>query len=143
MVAGLFRNKQDPTPEPFPPGSRIYLPDTPDRTAQASTIEAIVRPAPNSEDDDKYILHLDSGPAIKLDFPTLYSLVNPEIPSDSDITTATKSSVPYWISDGQKVTMDHNGEFHKGFVVLQDNGTYRFSVRRFCCGCNVGVGRCF
>ena len=129
MVAGLFRNKQDPSPEPFPPGTLIALPETTDFPAQKATVEAIVCPESKSNSEDNYVLCLDSGSAQEFYFPSLHEIVHPKSTSTDQTEAKKKSTLPYWIADGNKVTMDHNREYHKGFIIRQDNGTYRFSVR--------------
>ena len=137
MVAGLLRNSNNPSPEPFPPGTRITLPEDEGTPTQKGTIEAIICTDDSPSDDkaptdadDIYVLRLDSGTAIELDFSKLYDIVNPpDLTSSADSVNAS-SSVPYWIGDGAKVTMDHNGEYQKGFIFRLPTGTYRFSVRR-------------
>ena len=39
-------------------------------------------------------------------------------------------SLPAWLQHGSKVTYNHEGEFHKGFIMILADGTARFSCRR-------------
>ena len=43
MVTGFLRNKSDPNPEPFPPGTRIIVPASDETPEQKGTIKATVR----------------------------------------------------------------------------------------------------
>ena len=38
--------------------------------------------------------------------------------------------LPSWLQHGSKVTMDKDGEFHKGFPMTARDGSARFSCRR-------------
>ena len=74
---------------------RISLPETPEFAAQKATVEAIVRPEPESDSDDTYVLRLDSGSAKEFDFPSLHGIVHPEITSADHTSAEQNSSLPY------------------------------------------------
>ena len=53
---------------------------------------------------------------------TTQSVPNPSLP--------LIDSLPVWLQHGCKVTYDHEGEFHKGFIMILTDGTACFSCRR-------------
>ena len=74
-------------------------------------------------DDSTFIKTLTEMDTI-VDYPINKTRVDPN-PSLPVI-----ESLPAWLQHGFKVTYDHAGEFHKGFIMIGRDGTARFSCWR-------------
>ena len=140
MVSGLLRKKSDPSPEPFPTGTRITAPTSDETPDHKGTIEAIVcanditsfipSSASTLNVKDTYVLRLESGPAIEFNYAKLYNIFHPPDLQSFSISDVSTSAVPFWIVDGAEVTMDLNGEYQKEFISKPPNSTYQLSIRR-------------
>jgi hypothetical protein len=59
-------------------------------------------------------------------------LINPDMPhppTTSDLTHPF-DGLPYFLSNGSKVTLDQNGAFHKGFIHHSPDTGFQFVVKR-------------
>ena len=92
-----------------------------------------IRDAAGDTVPGQYLLQLHDGTTITK------SLVEMDEIADSPANTpsvapnpslATVDSLPAWLQHNAKVTFDHAGEFHKGFIMIGRDGTARFSCRR-------------
>jgi hypothetical protein len=129
LTCGLLRHKTDPTPEPFPPGTRVSIHQN-DKIVKG-TISNVPLPffstanTASLEGDEStdgqsttYVIQLDDGTTIECDFSTLA----PQIPSSSlpsdQVSSSTPAdpfdSMPYILKRNSKITFDHQGAFHKG-----------------------------
>jgi hypothetical protein len=127
FVCGPLLNDSDPVPEPFPPGTRVNLFVNDEKVR--GTIQNIPLPFAhvgtasnmvNSDDDitspkNTYTVLLDNGTTTEVFFEDLINPDTPQQPSASDVANAF-DGLPYFLSNGSKVTLDHNGAFHKGFI---------------------------
>jgi hypothetical protein len=88
----------------------------------------------SSEEDPEspkntYTVLLDDGTTTEILFE---DLVNPMV-SPSEAPTSTPNpfdGLPYFLSNGSKVTLDHNGAFHKGFMHYSPDAGFQFVVKR-------------
>ena len=81
---------------------------------------------------NQYLLQHNAGSTINktrvemdelIDFPINNTrlVANPSLPHIA--------SLPAWLQHGSSVTYNHEGEFHKGFIVILADGTAHFSCR--------------
>ena len=146
LTCGLLRNRTDPVPEPFPPGTRVSL--TIDGKvvqgtinniplSSVSGIESVVTPPitmPDPEDlPAMYTVLLDDGTTKDLTYEDLIlddrTKSNPESSTDQAVPNPA-AGLPALFRPGSKVTMDYNGAFHKGYITLSPEGGFTFAVRR-------------
>jgi hypothetical protein len=125
MFADLYRDTHPHLPEPFSPGSRVVVtgPDT--LASNIGTVTAI--PLKNSSghsDPTTYMINLDNGTMHPSTLPHI-KMVTPPVGDDSPTAIIT---LPVFLAHGLKVTLYHNGTYHKGFLLHLATSTYRFSV---------------
>eukprot|EP00956_Cyclotella_meneghiniana_P020999 scaffold37679_cov76-Cyclotella_meneghiniana.AAC.13 len=142
LTCGLVRNRTDPTPEPFPPGTRVTL------TRNGSPLKGTVANVPlpympsivtNSTDasspDDQstqYVIQLDDGTTQEVEFSELAPLLQ-NLPSEtvsSDTSSSPFASLPYILQRNAKITIDHQGAFHKGYLDHTIEGGFQFVAKR-------------
>jgi hypothetical protein len=88
----------------------------------------------NSDDDitsspkNTYTVLLDNGTTTEVFFEDLINPDTPHQPSASDVTNAF-DGLPYFLSNGSKVTLDHNGAFQKGFIHHPPETGFQFVVK--------------
>ena len=136
LTCGLLRNKSDPTPEPFPPGMHVHvqLSDDLESPPQKGTIQNIPLPS-DADTTDKptpYTIHLDDGTIVEAQFHQL-SDPSPTVSPSNDTqsyTNARISGLPHDLQPNSKVTFDHNGAFHKGYLVCSKDHGFSFEYRR-------------
>jgi hypothetical protein len=140
FVCGPLRNRTDPVTEPFPPGTRLTI--TVDDKPVRGTVQNVPLPFPTlipssqvvSPDGDGdhpniYTILLDNGSTVERKFEDLLDPTEPSAPTASDITDPF-ACMPHFLSEGQKVTVDHNGAFHKGFIHHSPSAGYHVAVKR-------------
>eukprot|EP00804_Cyclotella_cryptica_P030273 CCRYP_019237-RA/>CCRYP_019237-RA protein AED:0.06 eAED:0.03 QI:0/0/0/1/0/0/3/0/1322 len=122
LTCGLLRHNSDPAPEPFPPGTRVTLVQNDHvikgtiANVPAPTTSPIVRTAvhPDPTTDSNfthppdissfYTVHLDDG-------TNSTQLVSPSLDTPNPFR-----SLPSWLQQDSKVTLDCRGAFHKGYL---------------------------
>lgn len=118
MFLGVLSIKASP-PEPFPLHSKVLYTDPKSNVS----IHGIIKKIPSSTStNDTYSVQLvdDSTAHIPLNnIHQLYSI----IPTSPDTATL---SLPIWLRPDSKVTLDHNGQFIKGYIRLESNNNWVF-----------------
>ena len=136
LHADLYRHSHRNVPEPYPPGTPLKIPGTDDDNDACTT--AIVSSIPIRDGDGntvpgQYLLQLHDGTTVTK------TLVEMDEIADSPANKTTVAlnpslpivdSLPAWLQHGSKVTYNHAGEFHKGFIMIGRDGAARFSCRR-------------
>ena len=135
LTCGLLRNRTDPTTEPYPPGMRVLILTTPDATPVKGTIQNVPLPSNESTLDSTttYTVLLDDGTTQDVQFHQLQdpSEKPTSLPTDPTTYTNTRiSGLPHDLQPNCKVTMDHNGAFHKGYLVHDAATGFSFEYRR-------------
>jgi transposase InsO family protein len=145
LTCGLLRHKTDPTPEPFPPGTRVSITQS-DKIIKGtisnvplpffSTANTASLDSDESTDGQSttYVVQLDDGKTIECDFSTLApQITSSSLPSDH-ISSATSAdpfdSLPYILKRNSKITLDHQGAFHKGYLDHTFEGGFVFAYKR-------------
>jgi hypothetical protein len=144
LTCGLLQHKTDPVPEPFPPGTRISI--TQDGKVLKGTISNVPLPffstaTPTSLDDTNstdgqsmttYVVQLNNGTTIECDFSTL-APQTANLHSDQLTSPASADpfdSMPYILKCNSKITIDHQGAFHKGYLDHTFEGGFVFAYKR-------------
>eukprot|EP00956_Cyclotella_meneghiniana_P038057 scaffold148302_cov51-Cyclotella_meneghiniana.AAC.2 len=141
LTCGLIRNRSDPSPEPFPPGTRVTI--TRNNAPQKGTIANVPLPyvpslvtnTPSDTPDDQstqYVVALDNGTTTEVDFTELTEQL-PHSPTDKTSSSTASSpfaSLPYILQRNAKITIDHKGAFHKGYLDHTPEGGFQFVAKR-------------
>jgi transposase InsO family protein len=125
----LVRHRSDPTPEPFPPGTRVSI--TCDDQTLKGTIANVPLPflstLPTAATNDvsitegqstTYVIQLDNGTTIECDFSELapHTLNSQSESITSSTSTDPFDTLPYILKRNSRITIDHDGAFHKGYL---------------------------
>ena len=140
LTCGFMRNRTDPVPEPFPPGTRVTITRGDSRLRgtiqrvplpESFVVSSAATPGAGAAPDDgaSYTIHLDSGETTDAAFEELVAAGRTDAPP-----TATPAdpfaSLPVILQRNAKVTLDHNGAFHKGYLQHTPDAGFAFVVRR-------------
>ena len=114
----------------------IKLPSHDEDAADYTTTIVSSIPIRDPEGDvvpNQYLLQHHDGSTITKTLVEMDELVDSPINNTHSVPNLSLplvDSLPAWLQHGCKVTYDHDGEFHKGFIMILDDGTARFSCRR-------------
>jgi hypothetical protein len=139
FVCGPLRNRTDPIAEPFPPGTRVFLSKGNDKikgTIQNVPIplspimdSTVVSSADGSSTQTTYTILLDDGTTVECQFKDLIDKVDAQ-PVATEGHTNPFAGLPAFLSDGSKVTIDHNGAFQKGFIHYSPSAGFHVAIKR-------------
>ena len=126
IFADLYRGNNPHVPEPFPPGTRVSVtPTDGSTTLMHGTVSTIpLKHDDGSTDTNTYMVILDDGSTVSTALSNLALVSAP--PTSPDLANA---SLPSFLSHGNKVSMFHNDNYHRGFILHQPDGTFRFSCK--------------
>jgi hypothetical protein len=140
FVCGPLRNRTDPVTEPFPPGTRVFV--TNNDTKLKGTIQNVPLPFshigtttfvtssdPDSDTKTTYTVLLDDGTTTEVPFEALVDPIDRSIPQGTSLANVY-DGLPAFFSEGSKVTIDHNGTFHKGFLHYSPEGGFHVQIKR-------------
>jgi hypothetical protein len=145
LHCGRYSNRTDPIPEPFPPGTRVQLlRDNVPKKGTIANIPLVTHPllntasSPISSDgastsppnESTYVVHMDDGTTLEVDFAELAPPEHQQILSPSDALPDPQQSLPVWLRHDSKVTMDARGAYHKGYIDYSPEHKFRFVVRK-------------
>jgi hypothetical protein len=79
---------------------------------------------------------MDEGMTKELPFS---NLIGPQSPNPAQVpsTVTSFAGLPTFFAQGSKVTLDHEGSHHKGFVVHSPKTSYYFGVKSILCSTKV------
>ena len=100
-------------------------------TAIVSSIP--IRTAEGDAVPDRYLLQHHDGSTVTKSLMEMDELADSPINKTRSSPTPSLpiiTRLPAWLQHDEKVTYDHNGEFHKGFIQITTDGAARFSCRR-------------
>jgi len=135
LTCGLLRYNTDPVPEPFPPGTRVTIQQE-SHPVRGTIANVPMSPSPlvqssaaDSESSSMYVIHLDNGTTIEMSYEDLVRLDSP-----SDLTQTPKAptfdGLPSFLQQDSKITLDHNGAYHRGYLHYSDQGGFAFVHRK-------------
>jgi hypothetical protein len=131
LTCGLLRNKTDPAPEPFPPGTRLTI-QVDDRPLKG-TVQNVPLPRPGnlnspeqpedpsappsadpSEPPDLYTILLDDGTTIERKYESIIATIRPTQTADPSKALPSKrvAGIPTCFQNQAKVTYDQKGAYH-------------------------------
>jgi len=137
LTSGLLRNRTDPVPEPFPPGTRVTI--GAGDSSQRGTVQNIPQLQPttvSTASDDctsnatpGYVILLDDGTTTEVSFEDLTATAASSHTADETASDPFED-LPHFLQRHSKLTMDHHGAFHKGYLQHSVQGGFVFEVRR-------------
>ena len=128
----LYRDDNPRMEELHPPGTRIERLDPSTNMLLAGTVMDI--PLHSSPDGSTmYQVLFDNGTSASIPLGDMASLIpSPPVLGDAPSTSSSdndSSLLPPFLQVGSRITFEHNGEYHKGFLMRNTSGTYRFSFK--------------
>ena len=76
-----------------------------------------------------YVIHLDNGTTIELSYEDLVTRDSPSDPANAP-SVPTFDGLPAFLQQDSKITLDHNGAFHRGYLHYSDQGGFAFVHRK-------------
>jgi hypothetical protein len=76
-----------------------------------------------------YTILLDDGTTVECKFEDLIDKVDAQ-PAATEGHANAFAGLPAFLSEGSKVTTDHNGAFHKGFIHHSPSAGYHVAIKR-------------
>jgi hypothetical protein len=128
----LYRDDNPSMEELHPPGTRIERLDPSTNMLLAGTVMDI--PLHSSPDGSTmYQVLFDNGTSASIPLGDMASLISsPPVLGDAPSTSSSdndSSLLPPFLQVGSRITFEHDGEYHKGFLMRNTSGTYRFSFK--------------
>ena len=108
IILGLYRNKRDPIPKPFPPGTRIpLLRDGDTQSATVKHLPLIPSDGSTPPADPPYLLRFGDVTATERKYKDLSKSMHPSVTASS---TAPQDDIglPTLFQEGSKATMEIN-----------------------------------
>jgi hypothetical protein len=122
LFVSLHRDDSPPPSEPYPPGTRVLKVDKTSNTQISGTVMDIPldpRTSPH------YLIQFDDGTTQSVPASKMESLIpKPEV----DASDASHLLPPF-LHLNSKITYEHDGRYHKGFLTQTPDGGYCFSYK--------------
>ena len=140
LACGTCRDRTDPIPESFPPGSQVTIESStsPSQRGTVQTIPSLWTSSISSSTDEhnsaadnnmKYTILFDDCTSANIPFVDLAKPTSTTAPP-SPLTGDPFDGLPHFLKRGTKVTLDHNGQFCKGYLSHSPVGGFTFDVRQ-------------
>ena len=128
LTCRSYRDRTDPIPEPFPPGTRVSI-EAQDKPSRRGTVQQVPNPWSSSissvndndelavDDNMRYTVLFDDGTSENIPFVNLAqpsSTTSPPLSPTND--PFQFQGLSHFLKRGDKVTLDHNGQFCKGYL---------------------------
>eukprot|EP00956_Cyclotella_meneghiniana_P014787 scaffold22287_cov36-Cyclotella_meneghiniana.AAC.2 len=144
LVCGLQSNNTDPSTEPFPPGTRVNV--LINGETERGTIQQVPMPLPpilepnaqiqpqggeESNVNTNYTVLLDNNTTVQLTFADLLSPSSDTPPVDPAAPSTVWQGIPSrYLHQDAKITYEHDGTYHKGYLSYSEQTGFEFLVRR-------------
>lgn len=132
LFCSLLRDEGVAVEEPYPPGTRVERMDPTTNTLLAGTVMDI----PLSTDTSgplSYQVLFDNGTSASIPLSEMASsLPAPPLPvpdTSAPSHDGSSSLLPPFLSINSRITYEHDGAYHKGFLTRSSSGMYRFSFK--------------
>ncbi|KAL7525865.1 hypothetical protein ACHAWF_001539, partial [Thalassiosira exigua] len=123
LFCSLLRDDNPQVEEPYPPGTRVEDLDPSTRVLRAGTVMDIPMD-PNTS--PQYLIMFNNGTTRSVPASDMAALIpKPPVVEEEDSVAA---SLPAFLRHNSRITYEHDGEYHKGFL-CKTGGGYRFSCR--------------
>jgi hypothetical protein len=122
LIVSLHRDGSIPTSEPYPPGTRVTKtnPDT-NVTLSGTVMDVPLDPTTTPH----YLIQFDNGTTSSIPALKIQSLISkPKV----DMLDSSHLLPPF-LRLNLKITFEHEGQYHKGFLTQSSNGVYCFSYK--------------
>jgi hypothetical protein len=83
---------------------------------------------PDSDTKNTYTVLLNNGTTTEVPFETLIDPIERSAPEGPTLASAYEG-LPAFFSEGSKVTINHNGAFHKGFMHFSPEGGFQVQIK--------------
>ena len=136
LHADLYRHSHKNTPEQYPSGMILKLSRKDDDPADYTTAIVSSIPIRNSAGNavpNQYILQHHNGSTFTKKLSKRDKVADSPINKTRSVPTPSlplSDSLPIWLQHGCKITYNHDGEYHKGFIMISDDGATHFSCQR-------------
>ena len=132
LFCSLLWDENVPTEEPFPPGTRVERLDPSTNMLLAGTVMDIPLSL-DSLDSPSYQILFDNGTAASIPLSEMASCI-PAAPLPALVPTdlshdGSSTLLPPFLSVNSRITYEHDGAYHKGFLTRKSCGMYRFSFK--------------
>lgn len=119
-------------PEPYPPGMPIKFAKDDGSIVNGIVSSIPIRTTAGDAVPDMYLLQCPDGSTVRKSLAEMDALA--DTPANKVVDTSSVlpsvTSLPIWLQHGSKVSMFKDDEYHKGFIIMASDGTFRFSCRR-------------
>jgi hypothetical protein len=122
LFVSLHRDDNPAISEPYPPGTRVLAFDPSSGQSLAGTVMDIPFDPTSSP---QYLIVFDNGTSRAVpssDMPNL-------IPKPTEASPGSTHLLPPFLQPGCKITYEHDGHLHKGFLGQSQDGAFRFSFK--------------
>ncbi len=122
LFVSLHRDDRTAISEPYPPGTRVLDVDAPSGRSLAGTVMDISFDPTTSP---QYLIIFDDGTSRAVPSNVVPTL----IPKPVTVSADSNHLLPPFLQPGSKITYEHEGQLHKGFVGQSADGVFRFSFK--------------
>ena len=120
LFVSLHRGDVPAISEPYPPGTRVEEPSSSNDSISRSGTVVDIPMDPNLT--PQYLVQFDDGTTKSFPASKMASLIPPPRPSSSD----SSHLLPPFLRLNSKITFEHEGQYHKGFLSKTPDGPYCF-----------------
>ncbi len=132
LFCSLLRDENVPMEELYPPGTRVKRIDPTMNMLLAGTVIDIPLSTTPSDSPSHQIL-FDNGTSASISLTDMPSLIPaPPVPMSAPVDSLSDESsslLPPFLSVNSRITYEHEGAYHKGFLTCKPCGVYRFSFK--------------
>ena len=122
LFVSLHRNETPVISELYPPGTRVL--DT--TLSLGRSLAGTVMDIPfDSTSSPQYLIVFDDGTTRAVPSKDMLLLIPKPVHSEPDSTHI----LPPFLQPGSKITFEHDGQLHKGFLGQSPSGKFRFSFK--------------
>ncbi len=122
LFVSLHRNDNPAISKPNPPGTRVLAINPSSERSLAGTVMDIPL-EPNSS--PQYFIIFDNGTTRSVPATNMPSL----IPKPTTVSPDSTHLLSPFLQPGSKITYEHEGQYHKGFLGQSQDGIFRFSFK--------------
>jgi hypothetical protein len=122
LFVSLHRDDNPAISEPYPPGTRVLAVDSPSGRSLSGTVMDIPFDPTSSP---QYLIIFDDGTSRAVSSADMPAL----IPKPLSVPPDSNHLLPPFLQLGCKITYEHDGQLHKGFLGQSSDGVFRFSFK--------------
>jgi hypothetical protein len=132
LFCSLLRDKNVSMEEPFPPGTRVERLDPTTNMLLAGTVMDIPLFL-DSSGSPSYQILFDNGTAASIPLLEMASCIPaaplPALAPTDSSPNGSSTLLPPFLLVNSRITFEHDGAYHKGFLTRKSCGMYRFSYK--------------